>query len=295
MINRFICAGSMNVDFIFHVDRMPEEHEKLRSKEAFWACGGSAANTAYWLARLGGRVQMAGCVGDDPLGRLCLDELAHAGVDVRTVHYTHNTATGVAAILINHSSKRMVTSGGANAFLSADHALKERYTPGVHLHVAFPMTDVVIQLLRQAKNGGATTSCDLDNSLEPEMLRLLDICFMNYSKFSRWAGPCEPRDAWEKVAHGEGFTLVITQGAAGVTAVQPDGGYFVPAMKTEVLDRTGGGDAFIAGFLIALSKGRKTASCLRSGLAMAAQVITGQGSRPQTVNLEYVEAVLRAE
>lgn len=104
MIDRFICAGSLNVDLTFPVERLPAEHEKLRCRGSALHYGGSAANTAYWLARLEQPVQMLGCVGDDPFGSLAVAALAEVGVDTRLIQRTCRNASG------RHSGRRR--SGG---------------------------------------------------------------------------------------------------------------------------------------------------------------------------------------
>jgi ribokinase len=263
---------------------MPEEHEKLRCSETRVSCGGSAANTAHWLARLGVDTRMLGCVGEDVFGGLCIDALRAVGVDVQLIQRTREAATGMAAILVNPSSKRMVTSGGANACLEVERVPLEIFGPGVHLHVATPLFSIALPLLRRAKQAGATTSCDLDGESCPELSPLLDFCLMNQTDLTRWLGSVTVREAWERL--GSSANLIVTQGARGATAVAAGAEVFASAFDVPVVDRTGGGDAFDAGFLFGLAQGGSLATCLRMGLFMAAGVVAGVGARPDTVDLE---------
>jgi ribokinase len=284
MIRQIICAGSLNVDLTFQIPRMPEEHEKLRCSETRVSCGGSAANTAHWLARLGVDTRMLGCVGEDVFGGLCVDALRAVGVDVQLIQRTREAATGMAAILVNPGSKRMVTSGGANACLEVERVPLEIFGPGVHLHVATPLFSIALPLLRRAKQAGATTSCDLDGESCPELSPLLDFCLMNQTDLTRWLGSVTVREAWERL--GSSANLIVTQGARGATAVAAGAEVFASAFDVPVVDRTGGGDAFDAGFLFGLAQGGSLATCLRMGLFMAAGVVAGVGARPDTVDLE---------
>lgn len=284
MIKQIVCAGSLNVDLVFEVPRMPVEHEKLRCSESHVFCGGSAANTAYWLARLGVAIRMLGCVGDDLFGGMCVDALLAEGVDVRLVQRTRQADTGMAAILVNSQSKRMVTSGGANACFDAEQLPSDIFDADTHLHVATPLHHIALPLLRMAKQAGATTSCDLDGVPSREMRTLLDYCLINQTDLARWVGTMRLYEAWERL--GCAMSLVVTQGELGARAVSVDGEAFASAFEVQVADRTGGGDAFDAGFLYGLAHGQELAACLRSGLFMAARVIAGAGARPDTVDLE---------
>jgi len=284
VIRHIICAGSLNLDLTFQVPRMPEEHEKLRCSETRISCGGSAANTAYWLARLGVDTRMLGCVGEDVFGGLCIDALRTVGVDVKLIQRTRKATTGMAAILVNPSSKRMVTSGGANACLEVERVPIEIFGPGVHLHVATPLSSIALPLLRIAKEAGATTSCDVDGESCPELYPLLDFCLINQTDLTRWLGSVALREAWERL--GGSANLVVTQGARGATAVGAGAEVFASAFDIRVVDRTGGGDAFDAGFLFGLTREDSLMTCLRMGLFMAASVVGGVGARPATVDLE---------
>jgi len=291
MIKRFVCNGSLNVDLSFPVERLPEEHEKLRCAETRLSFGGSAANTAYWLARLGMEVSMLGCVGDDPFGELATGDLAGAGVDVGLIQHSRQTLTGMAAIFFSPTAKRMVTSGGANANFDVARIPDEIFDPGVHLHVATPFKQFAMPLILMAKRRGSTVSCDLDGGPDPEMIPRLDIVFMNHTDLHRWHGANDARQARGRLEPQT--CLVVTQGKDGAILLGPDGEFTHTAFAVNVVDRTGGGDAFDAGFLYALAKGQDPASCLGEGLRLAARVIADQGCRPASVSCTEIASQAR--
>ena len=158
MPRRFICAGSLNVDISFTVERMPDEHEKLRCDSAQLSAGGSAANTAHWLGGLGVETAMLGCVGFDPFGQWCVDALAAAGVNVDHIQRVDGAATGMATIFTNPADKRMVTAGGANRCFIPRQVPDNLFDRDSHLHVATTIGQMARDLLRMAKGSGATTS-----------------------------------------------------------------------------------------------------------------------------------------
>ncbi len=288
MIERFLCVGNLNVDITFQLSRMPKEHEKLRCPDSAVTCGGSAANTAYWLARLGAKTQMCGCVGKDPLGDACILDLDRAGVDTRLIQRSAK-ATGIAAIFVNPAGKRMVTSIGANAALDPARVPADAFQTGVHLHVATAHKPIARSLLLRAKDARMSTSCDLDEAPSPELIPLLDFCFINQSDLHRSFGAIRPHEAWQKM--GCGPALVLTCGEEGARLLSKQGECLVPAFLVEAADRTGGGDAFDAGFLYALSIGLDGVSCLRLGLFLAARVISVTGARAGTFDWEEFQAL----
>ena len=107
-----VCIGSINVDFIFAAGRWPAEHEKYRAESYVCANGGSAANTAVELSRLGRKVTMVGGIGTDDLGNIALRSLSKAGVNVDHVIRRSDWKTGCAAIRSMANSKSILTAGG---------------------------------------------------------------------------------------------------------------------------------------------------------------------------------------
>jgi len=287
-MERFVCLGSLNVDIGFRVARMPAEHEKLRCREAYVGPGGSAANTAHWLARLGSAVTMLGCTGRDVLGESAIGALAGVGVDVAGVQRTGRAATGVAVVFANPGSKRMVTSGGANACLDPTAIPPGLFDSRTHLHVATPLAAIALPVLRAARAAGARTSCDLDALPTAEAVALVDICFVNHSDLARALGPLSVRAARTRVLAGaadHGMVLVVTRGADGAVAAGPAGEWQAAASVVDVVDRTGGGDAFDAGVLFALARGADWTTALTAGLRLAARVIAQPGARPDAIDL----------
>ena len=92
-----LVAGNINYDILFPLDRLPGTHEKMTCEGAAIGYGGSAANTAHWLAKLGVQVVLAGAVGNDALGKAHLEALHGAGVMTRGVQIV-DSASGLAVI-----------------------------------------------------------------------------------------------------------------------------------------------------------------------------------------------------
>ena len=163
-IKRVICAGSLNFDVVYATERLPREHEKLRCKENWQQLGGSGANTAYWLTRLGIPTMMFGRVGSDLLGELCVSELQRVGVDTSLVQKDDNLPTGIATVLTHGAAKRMLTGVNANSALDECDELLSNLDESSHLHVSISNDELAVSLLQKAKTLGATTSCDFNGA-----------------------------------------------------------------------------------------------------------------------------------
>ena len=276
---KFLCIGSISFDLIFQVDRMPLAHEKLRCPTVHQSCGGSAANTAWWLARLGHEVQFVGSVGKDAFGLACAEHLKSAGINIDGIQYVDD-ATGVATVFTNSSEKRMVTSAGANRYLDPALVDLECIEPGDFVHLSVSDDRKAIFLMTQAAVRGATVSCEFNGNRNAERLDCIDYAFMNHDELSRWMGTENVIDAWQKMSGATKAALAVTSGADGAAFVRGGEILRVPAGPVSVVDRTGGGDAFDAGFLHAVAVNRSPNDALATGLALAALCISHHGAMP---------------
>jgi sugar/nucleoside kinase (ribokinase family) len=222
--------------------------------------GGSAANVAAWAAHLGTPVSLVCRVGRDDRGRAAVDELE--GVDVRvTVDY--DRPTGTCIVLVGPGGERtMLPDPGAN-----DAPLGE-IPLGEHLHVVGyallrdgPRASALAAIER-ARTAGMSVSVDPSSwaLLRPGAIPEVDLLLPNEQE----AGLVE----------GE---MVVKLGARGARWGEIE----VPAEPVEVVDTTGAGDAFAAGFLSARLSGAGPREALEAGCHVAARAVAQVGARPQ--------------
>ena len=209
MIEKYICIGNLNFDLIFCVDRMPVEHEKLRANNAIQEPGGSASNTAYWLARLGGSVKMIGTIGNDIFGKLCVEALKDIGVCTKDIQVTSKDSTGLVSIFTSSNSKRMVSSGGANKYLDFSEILFENSKD--HVHVCHSNAYMASLTLKSAKEHGLSTSCDLNGSGSLDLIRYCDYSLMNNDEFVKCFGNDDPRILWKSISETNMFLYVFVR------------------------------------------------------------------------------------
>lgn len=255
--------------------------------------GGSGANVACWLAASGVEAHFIGRIGADPQGLAQTAALRRHGV-VPHLAVDGDRATGVVIVLVGADGNRsMISDRGANLTLSPADIPAELFQPRRHLHLSGyallseGSRQAALHALLLARDHGLTVSVDPSSS-QPlrrggvdrflQWTYAADICMPNLDEALVMSGEDGAEDAAEALTafYGE---VVVTMGAEG--SLWTDGGTPVraPAAPATVVDTTGAGDAFCAGFLSAWLAGVPPAGALTSGARLAARAVTWVGAR----------------
>jgi sugar/nucleoside kinase (ribokinase family) len=270
------CVGAINVDFIFISQRWPAEHEKYRAEDYVCVGGGSAANTAVELSMLGREVSIVGGVGTDDLGDFALRSLVKARVNVDHVVRRNGWKTGCAAIRSVGGSKSILTAGTRDADPVFNSLSALEIQPGDHVHFSWALPEGLHDQLRQWRRTGVSLSWETDGRMSMSAAELFDIIFMNADERSMYECSGALTNDWlDSSRHN--VTVAVTLANIGAEAYLKGRRYFCGASEVKVVDRTGGGDAFDAGFLSAWLDRRPLDVCLKYGLESAAIIIGGLG------------------
>ena len=247
--------------------------------------GGSAANTAAWLAAAGHPVAFAGVAGQDEPGDARLAELEAAGVHT-SVRRVPGASTGTVVVLTSEAERTMFTDRGANRLLSPADADRALALPGArHLHLSeYVLFDpdcapAGLHALREARRRGMTTSLDAASAAPLERLGVailppVTLLFANLDEAKVIAAAGDPLAGAE--------VAIVKSGPGGATWTARDAepvhapGLVVPG----VLDPTGAGDAFAAGYLAAWLGGAAPLEALRRGNELGAKAVAKLGGRP---------------
>lgn len=250
------------------------------------APGGSAGNTAAGLARLGARVSFLGKVGNDIGGRFYVDRFAELGGD--TTRFKHGSvANGRCLSLVTPDSERtMRTNLGAAMTLSPDEVTSADFEGVRHAHIEGYLLfnpDLMDKVLSSAVSTGCTVSLDLAsfevvNAAKDRLPGLLehsvDVVFANEEEASAYfGGSGTPRD-WARQLAEVCATAAVKVGKDGAYIAANGRVDHVPARLVEsVVDTTGAGDLWAAGFLYGWSRGAPMDVCGRMGALLGAEVI----------------------
>ena len=262
---------------------------------------GTAGGTAVVLRRLGAEVLSFGAVGTDPIGTMLLALLEREGVDVTGLVRKADQQTSASVLPVRPNGDRpawhCIGANGAFTLDDLDLAALEGCT---HVHLGGPEFlggEAAGELLAHARSIGATTSLDLLAPGDPDLLAWVagalphtDYLLPNDEQVLGFTGAASLADgARALVAAGAGC-VAVTQGSRGALVVTADETIEVPAYAIEVVDTTGCGDAFSAGFLRGRARGRDLRAAAERGCATAAQVAQGLGTDAGDYSLESVLA-----
>lgn len=292
--------GALNMDHLYRLERILEDGEAVVS-EAMSTPGGSAANTIHGLAKLGVSTGFAGVVGDDAEGKALVEDFSSVGVDTSRIKVKAGTKTGSVLCLSDQQGRRsLYVSPGANSQLTMDDLDLSYINQAGMLHLSSFADDRQFKISRKLMgqldssvkvsfSPGALYATKGLKALVP-MLKRTYVLFINQSEIQQLTG--KSFDTGAETCLKQGCHIVVItlgKGAAYRTAVATS---YIRDTKNEYViepeirditsgsDTTGAGDAFAAGFLYGLLKGKGLEECGRLGNTVAQFSIAKAGARP---------------
>ncbi|GGD81513.1 ribokinase [Paenibacillus nasutitermitis] len=292
-------VGSLNMDLVLSLERLPVIGETLLGKEIHYISGGKGANQAVGSARLGAEVIMIGAVGDDMFGTQIISRMEQFGVNTSAIAMKQDTPTGTATILHTEEDNCIVIIPGANELCDSDmveaHADAIRSADILLVQLEIPLP-AVERAMRIAASAGVTIVLNPAPALPlaEELIGLADIFTPNETEFAHYSGTsCESEEElirqmgnWQE---RYGKTLIVTRGESGVSCINKDGLIHVPARKVKPVDTTGAGDCFNAAFGFAIASGRELEASLNFAVKAASLSVTKFGAQDGMPSLDEVE------
>lgn len=301
MNRRVLVLGDVNVDLVIPLEKRSLDPADLEKPGITLFGGGTAANTAVALARLGEKVGFVGTVGDDGYGRWALEDLASEGVDSGGTIIVPDVFTTLVVALIQPDGDRSIyvwpDKGSAHTRLRPSDINIETISSYSWLHTTglclreLPVREAQLKAMRIAHKAGMNVSLDLNLRLESWGLdQSLMNAFgeaINYSRVVFGNGieeilPFTGESSIEagSIALSGGKRIVIArQGSEGALVVAPGQHFTAPAFSVDVVDTLGAGDAFNGGFISARLAEKDLHESVRWGNAAAALKIEKPGAR----------------
>lgn len=298
-----LSIGELLVDLI-SVDFADDFSQVQEFRRVF---GGSPANLAMNMARLGNRVELAATVGEDPLGTYLMQEVQKLGVSTERIRQCPEPST---AILVTRSK----ATADFIPYRGADlHILEEQLPqlgepmPRIYHTTCFalsrqPARQSILTGAQRVAEAGGQLSLDANYSgkIWPDRQEALDVveqyCRLNalikvsdvdYLRlFHHRMG--DAQSAAQYFLNAGAKAVCITEGAKGLWVADQQGGVEIPGRKVDVKDTTGAGDAFWSGFLTAWLDGKGLEECGKAGRSMAELKVGHFGPLPPQVNRELI-------
>ncbi|NQW71959.1 MAG: sugar kinase [Actinobacteria bacterium] len=292
MTARFFLLGDVMVDVTAIVGQ-PLNYASDTPAKVTIQPGGAAANTACWLAHDGEDATLIGAIGDDPFGDIVTQNLAAFNVSSALATIDGST-TGACIVIVDQRGERtMLPDPGANAGLAVEDLPTSSFRAGDHLHLSgYTLLNaatraVGMSALHQAREAGMTTSLDPasaaplahDPAVFDAALLIIDLLIANEAEASVLTGIIDPGLALASLS-GRVPTVVVKRGHLGSIAQRARVQHEADAVTVSVVDTTGAGDAFAAGFLPPWILGRDLAECLGQASISAARAVARVGAGP---------------
>ena len=306
MNRSIVVVGSVNLDLVCTVDRIPLPGETLAGSRFQTFHGGKGANQAVAAARLAADVAMVARVGDDSFGTALREGLRAASVGVAEVETVAGVASGVAMIAVDRSGQNsIIVVPGANGELrplDLERCRSRLESAGLLMaQLEVPM-ETVEALCWLARRGGVPLMLDPApaRELSPQMLRAVTYMTPNETETAALCGLREEDLVGDRLTEAADALLaqgpenvLLKLGARGVFLAGADGTRaLVPSFDVAVVDSTAAGDAFNGGLASALMRGLPLLAATQYAVAVAALSVTRAGAQASMPNAPEVSRFL---
>ncbi len=300
-ISRVVCLGVHVLDIhVATVESIPEGSSGALVDTIRMSPAGTAGGTAVVLGKLGAEVTSIAAVGDDPMGAALLGLLQANGVDTSRVATKQGVQTSASVLPVNGNGDRPAWHCiGANGSLTLDDIDLDLVRTADHVHVGGPefLGETAVAVLEAARSAGVTTSVDLLAPGEPMWLDaiagclpLVDLFLPNDEQLLGLTATDTLEEGAQALLDRGVGCVAVTAGARGAYVATPHLTAWVPAFEIDVVDTTGCGDSFSAGFLLGLAQGRDAVAAAILGNATAAQVAQGMSTDAGSYDLASVDS-----
>src|SRR5262245_12903878 len=288
-----LCAGIVVADHICTpISHLPGAGELVLADRLLLTIGGCAANVAVDLVKMGVKARVVGPVGDDVFGRAVADMLRQHGVDVSGLAILPGVDTSQTLIInVQGEDRRFIHTFGANAFFSPRDIPPDQVARCKVLYLGgyFIMPEVKPQTLAPvfaaARRAGAKTVLDVVTPGKGNYLPLLegllpevDVFLPNNHEAELITGESDPLRQAERFHRMGAGTAVVTLGGDGAVLVSDRQRLRAGTYPVPFVDGSGGGDAFVAGYVYGLLHGQGTEDCLRVASALGASCVRAVGT-----------------
>jgi sugar/nucleoside kinase (ribokinase family) len=290
-MKKILCIGDLALDVISQL-KEPINYGNDTASRISSHPGGQAANVSTWITRTHSKAQLVARVGNDPVGFALISDLDKYGVEHMNLMHS-GRPTGVVVILVDSNGERtMFPDNGANADLEVSDLPPLDDVDGVYVSgyalLDFRSREAVLSMIAKIKAAGKpiyfdpTTTGAMKIVSRDEVLswvKLMDGILLN-SEEALYLGDAKDVETAEKNLTAYTPLVVIKLGSRGAMAVYKDTIAKVSAVTTNVVDTTGAGDSFAAGFIPKWLETNDLEAALSAGTALAAKCVATVGARP---------------
>lgn len=278
--------GSINMDMTVTAERIPLKGETLRGSSIHYIPGGKGANQAVSMAKLGARVEMFGCIGDDEAGEKLLENLKSVGVGTSYIKVIKGVSTGIALITIGENDNTIIVVPGANDMVDKTYVdniaetLLESDIVLLQHEIPIETVEYVIDLCTKHKVKVVLNPAPAYPLKKETIEKVTYLTPNEHEAVILFGKELSTEDLLKKYPE----KLIITLGSEGVTTCLNGGEVLViPARKAKVVDTTGAGDTLNGAFTVQIAKGADIKSALEYAniaASLSTEKFGAQGGMP---------------
>ncbi|MEY8321380.1 ribokinase [Lachnospiraceae bacterium 46-61] len=299
-MGNLLVVGSLNMDTVVNVSKIPQRGETILGKEISYIPGGKGANQAYAMAKLGADVTMIGCIGADANGVKLIQNLHAVHVNTKAIQVFEKQPTGTAFITVEETGENsIIVIPGANFELKREWIVQQQsYIDDCDVVVTQLETpiDSVCAVAELAKQKGKKMLLDPAPACEnlPEsLLKNVSILKPNETELQILTG--QQTDTEQQIVSAAKTLIdkgvekvVVTLGEKGAMLVTENGYKMFPSKNVKAVDTTAAGDAFTAGLALKLSEGCTCEEAIQFATKVSSIVVTRKGAQTSIPTYEEV-------
>ncbi|WP_156290964.1 ribokinase [Oceanobacillus salinisoli] len=294
-IPKVAIIGSINMDLVTGVSRIPSLGETIIGDSFTTNPGGKGANQAVACSRLGAEVTIYGCVGNDDYGKRLMQNLERENVSTSSIQVIDNVPTGIASITIKVGDNSIIVVPGANSYLTPEFIRSQESS--------LKKADVILASL-EIPISAVTMAAEIAHNYEipfilnpapaiklpQDLQKKTTLITPNEHELPILLGKENYKNSEELIFDYEG-PIVMTKGSHGAFYKGKDSKItHVPSHNVTTVDSTGAGDAFNAGIAFMLGKRESLKSTVEFAVVVGALAVTKLGAQEGMPTIEEVEA-----
>ena len=310
MQKKVLVVGSLNMDLVTEMDRMPDVGETVLGSELRYIPGGKGANQACAVGKLGGSVKILGCIGDDEFGRIQKEALINSNVDVTNLKISNCHNTGTALIYINaDGDNSIVVIPGANTecdieYLKQKDALfQECDIVMLQMEIPYDAIYYAIHRAKELKKTVILNPAPAPEAIPDETIKMIDYLTPNETELLKMMNGTgldleSVETAAQKLRERGANNVIVTLGERGALHTNAEETVIYPVRKVKAKDTTAAGDSFVGALAVALAEGKSTQEAIEFANIVSSVVVTQKGAQssiPERRSIDRLTQELRKE
>jgi ribokinase len=310
MNKKILVVGSLNIDLVTELQKMPDIGETVLGSRLHYIPGGKGANQACAVGKLGGIVTILGCIGDDDFGNMQREELRKSNVNVENLKVTTGHNTGTALIYINsEGNNSIVVIPGANTECDVeylkhkDELFQECDIILLQMEIPYETIYYAVHRANELKKTIILNPAPAPDEIPEDILGMIDYLTPNETELLRLANGTsldleEIKEAAGSLVEKGAKNVIVTLGERGALFTNAKKEVVYSVRKVKAKDTTAAGDSFMGAFAVALAEGKSDEQAIEFANLVSSVVVTKKGAQssiPERKSIDLLEQTLRME